>query len=71
MTKTSKVLATVGIFFLFIILCGVLQLGSGPGGRNPGIFGLLLTFGLIAAIRAIWKTPSDINNADNTSLKKD
>jgi hypothetical protein len=72
MTRTSKILATVGVIFIFMLLSAVLQMGSGPGGRNPGIFGLILLFGLIAGIRAIWKKPKtdNNNNADNTNLKK-
>lgn len=71
MSKTSKILATIGVIFLFMVLSGALQAGSGPGGRNPGIFGLILLFGVIAGIRAIWKSSGNDNNADNTSLKKD
>jgi hypothetical protein len=71
MSKTSKILATIGVIFLFMILSGALQAGSGPGGRNTGIFGLILLFGVIAGVRAIWKSSDDDNNADNTSLKKD
>jgi hypothetical protein len=70
MTKTSKIIATIGLIFLFMVLNGALQSGSGPGGRNLGIFGLILLIGLIAGIRGIWKS-SDNNNIDNTSLKKD
>jgi hypothetical protein len=70
MTKTSKIIATIGLIFLFMVLNGALQAGSSPGGRNPGIFGLILLIGLIAGIRGIWKS-SDNNNIDNTSLKKD
>lgn len=53
-----------------MLLSAALQAGSGPGGRNPGILGLIFLIGLIAAIRAIWKKPKE-SNADNTSLKKD
>jgi hypothetical protein len=72
MTRTSKILATVGVIFVFMILSASLQMGSGPGGRNPGIIGLIFTFGLIAGIRAIWKKPKpNSNHEDKTSLKKD
>jgi MYXO-CTERM domain-containing protein len=70
MTKSSKILATVGVIFGFMILSAALQAGSGPGGRSPGILGLILLFGLFAGIRAIWKRPKD-DDADRTSLKKD
>ncbi|MBX2963694.1 MAG: hypothetical protein KF687_14370 [Cyclobacteriaceae bacterium] len=70
MTTTSKIIATVAVIFVFMLLSAALQAGSGPGGRNPGILGLIFLIGLIAAIRAIWKKPKE-SNADNTSLKKD
>lgn len=66
MTQTSKILATVGIIVIFMILSAVLQMGSEQGGRNPGIFGIVLFIGLIAGIRSVWK-----KNNDNTKLKKD
>jgi hypothetical protein len=71
MSKTSKILATIGVIFLFMILSGALQAGSGPGGRNPGIIGIVFMVGLIAGIRAIWKSPTSTKNAENTDLKKD
>jgi hypothetical protein len=70
MTRVSKILSTVAIILGFMLLSAALQAGSGPGGRNPGIFGLILLFGLIAGVRAIWKKPTS-NNAINTTLKKD
>jgi hypothetical protein len=70
MSKSSKILATIGIVLIFMIFSAALQAGSGPGGRNPGFLGLILMFGLIAGIRAIWKTPNK-QNAENTDLKKD
>jgi hypothetical protein len=68
MKNSSKILATIAIIFVFMLLSAALQAGSGPGGRPPGILGIIFLGGLIAAIRAIWKKP---NNSDNTSLKKD
>jgi hypothetical protein len=69
MTRTSKILATVGIVFVFMLLNGLLQLGSGPGGRNPGIFGIIFFVGLIAALRAVWKS-EDAKGPDSTPLDK-
>lgn len=71
MSKTSKILATIGVIILFMILSAALQAGSGPGGRNPGIIGIIFMVGLIAGIRAIWKNPNPTPNAENTDLKKD
>ena len=69
MTKSSKIIATIVVIFVFLMLNAALQAGSGPGGRNTGIVGIVFMFGLIAGLRAIWKTPKkdDINN---TTLKK-
>lgn len=69
MTTASKILATVAIIIVFMLLSAVLQAGSGPGGRNPGILGIIFLIGLIVAIRAIWKKTKE-DNADNTTLNK-
>jgi hypothetical protein len=69
MTKASKILATVAIIIVFMLLSAVLQAGSGPGGRNPGILGIIFLIGLVVAIRAIWKKTKE-DNADNTTLNK-
>ncbi|MEY5069606.1 MAG: hypothetical protein RLZ47_1468 [Bacteroidota bacterium] len=69
MTTTSKILATAGIILLFLVFSAAIQAGAGPGGRNPGIIGIVLLFGLIAGIRAIWKKPND-DNSSNTTLNK-
>lgn len=71
MTRSSRILATIGIVFVFMIFNAGLQAGSGPGGRNTGVIGIILMFGLIAGIRAIWKNPKSSNSAENTDLKKD
>ncbi|GGC83078.1 hypothetical protein GCM10011508_08020 [Flavobacterium lutivivi] len=70
MKNSSKILATIVAVFVFMILSAALQAGSGPGGRPPGILGIIFLGGLIAAIRAIWKKPKN-DSSDNTSLKKD
>lgn len=70
MTKLSKILATGVVIIVFLILSALLQLGSDPGGRNPGIIGIIIFVGLIVAIRAIWKKPmggkSDITDLDKS-----
>lgn len=73
MSITSKILATTALIVVFLILNGLLQAGSNPGGRNPGIFGIIFLVGLIAALRAVWRK-SKTDNTDqvnNTTLKKD
>lgn len=69
MTTTAKIFATVGLIIVFMILSAVLQAGSGPGGRNPGILGIVFLVGLIVGIRAIWKKPKE-DKIDNTTLNK-
>ena len=69
MTKTSKTLATVGIVIVFLLCNAILQAGSGPGGRNGGIIGIVLMFGLIGGIRAVWKK-SDDRKPEDTTLDK-
>ena len=34
MTRTSKILATVGIVFVFMIFNAMMQAGAGPGDRD-------------------------------------
>ena len=70
MTKTSKILATIGIIIVWMFFNAALQAGSGPGGRNPGVIGIILMFGVIMGIRAIWKKPKDNDNQD-IKLNKD
>ena len=69
MTRTSKILATFGIFIIFLLFNGLLQAGSGPGGRNTGIIGMILLFGLIAAIRSVWKK-TEAKVPEETKLDK-
>lgn len=69
MTTTSKILATVAIIFGFMVLSALLQLGSAPGGRTPGILGIILLLGLIFGIRAIWKKPKE-NDSEDITLNK-
>lgn len=71
MNRSSKILATIGIVFIFMLLNAALQAGSGPGGRNTGGIGIILMFGLIAGLRAVWKKPKPVNDVEYTDLKKD
>lgn len=69
MTTASKIFATAAIIIVFMVLSAALQAGSGPGGRSPGILGIIFLIGLIVAIRAIWKKPKE-DKADITTLNK-
>lgn len=64
MNTTSKIIATVIAIVIFLFLFAMLiQLSGGNPKAGGSIFGLLLGFGLIAAIRTIWKKqPKDNNN---------
>ncbi len=64
----AKTIVTIGIIIGFIFLFGVIVASSG-GGR-PGIFGLILAGGMIAALRAVWKKPSIEKQDDNQQLDK-
>jgi hypothetical protein len=70
MSKTYKILTTIRVIFLFIILSAAIQTGSGPAGRNSGIIGIIVMFGLISGIMDIWKTLNPISNDVNTYLNK-
>lgn len=74
MSNLSKTLVTIGIIAGFLILFAivvVLKDGKESGGsNNPGIFGIILFFGMMAGIRAVWKK-SDLKNDDNQKLNKE
>jgi len=68
MSTGAKTLVTIGIIIGFIFLFGVIVASNG-GGR-PGIFGLILAGGMIAALRAVWKKPATEKDNDNQQLDK-
>jgi len=43
---------------------------KGSGNSTPGILGIILMFGMIAGIRAVWKKPTDDKDNDNHQLDK-
>ena len=56
MSKIAKILVTVLVIFIFFILFTVIVgVRSDAGFTTPGILGLILFFGLIGAVRAIWR----------------
>ena len=69
MNKLSKMLVTIGVFFVFIILFGaIVGSRSDSGQSTPGILGLIVFAALVGALRAIWKTPKDKNDNDQNSI---
>jgi hypothetical protein len=71
MSKGAKVLVTIGIIIGFIFVFAFLTHSRGQSGNStPGIFGIILMFGMIAGIRAVWKKPTDDKDNDNHQLDK-
>ena len=68
MSKSAKILVTIGVVFLFIIVFGVIAGAMSNAGRTPGILGLIVFGGLIGALRAIWKKPKGKEDNNNTSI---
>ena len=71
----TKILVTIGAILIFLLIFGVLIASQkSSGNSNPGIFGIILFGGLIAAIRAIWKKPDSLiekkKEDDNFKLDK-
>lgn len=70
MSTVAKVVVTIGALVGFLFLFGVIVgLNKQSGNSTPGIWGIILLFGLIAGLRAIWKKPSQ-NNNDEQRLDK-
>ena len=56
MNKFSKIIATIGIVFLFLLIFGiVVSTRHDAGYITPGIGGLILYGLLFIVLRAIWK----------------
>lgn len=63
MSKLAKILVTGLIIFVFIIIFGAIVGVSSDAGSTPGILGLIMFAGMVAAVRAVWK----IENEDDSS----
>jgi len=74
MSKLSKILVIAGMIFIFILIFAFLVNSRNSSGHStPGIFGIILGFGLIAGIRAVWKsngTESEKNNNNEDNLPR-
>lgn len=70
MSKFAKILVTALIVFLFIFIFAIIAGVSSDSGSGPGIVGLAVFAGAIAAIRAVWKNDDKDNNSDSSILQK-
>jgi len=72
MSKSAKVLVTIGAIFLYIIIATPILAAMKESGKSSGFVGLILLVALIGAIRAIWKKPNsekdDKNDEKNSSV---
>ena len=70
MSKASKIIVTIVIVVVFIALFTVIVGVRGDAGHStPGPFGLIVFFGMIGAIKAVWKKDND-ENGDNHPEKQ-
>lgn len=68
MSKSAKVLVTIGAIFLYILIATPILAAMKESGQSSGFVGLILLVALIGAIRAIWKKPNnDTGNNDNAN----
>ena len=68
MSKTAKILVTIGVVFLFFIIFGAIAGAMSDAGQTPGILGLIAFGALIGALRAIWKEPKNEEQNNNNSI---
>lgn len=67
MSTTAKVIVTIVAIAVFIFSFAALVHSNKQGGsQTPGILGLVLFLGLVAAIRAIWASSNQANDNDRT-----
>ena len=65
MSKSAKVLVTIGAIFLYIIIATPITAAMKESGQSSGFIGLILLVALIGAIRAIWKKPKKKKKKDD------
>jgi Na+/melibiose symporter-like transporter len=65
MSKSAKVLVTIGAIFLYIIIATPIMAAMKESGQSSGFIGLILLVALIGAIRAIWKKPKNEGKKDD------
>ena len=66
MEKSTKIIVTIGVVFVFLILSAVITgVRTDSGHSTPGILGLIVFIGLIGALKAIWKKDKNANNGND------
>ncbi len=70
MSKTAKVLVTIGVIFLYILIATPITAALKESGSSSGFIGLILLVALIGAIKAIWKKPKDDDYNNSSMLQK-
>lgn len=77
MSKLAKCLVIGGMIFIFILVFAFLVGSRNSSGHStPGVLGIILGFGLIAGIRAVWKSGNVTiekkkdNNYDDDNLPR-
>lgn len=71
MSKSAKVLVTIGAIFLYVIIATPILAAMKESGQSSGFVGIILMVALIGALRAIWKKPKDDegnSESDNSSI---
>lgn len=71
MSKSAKVLVTIGAVFLYIIIATPILAAMKESGQSSGFVGLILMVALIGALRAIWKKSNkdeDNDEGGNSSV---
>lgn len=66
MDKLGKIIVTVLVIVICFVLFGVIVgVRSDNGAKTPGILGLAVFAGAVAAVRAIWKKDDKDNKGNN------
>ena len=66
MKKTSKIIVTIVVLFVFFILFGLIVLyRQESGSQTPGILGLVVFVGMLGALREVWKKKKDGGTSEN------
>ncbi|MBP3246357.1 MAG: hypothetical protein J6M36_00570 [Prevotella sp.] len=60
MTKTAKVLVTIGVIFLYIIIATPITAAMKESVQSAGFVGLILLVALVGSIRVILKNTNGI-----------